>query len=138
MRDLILIRLAFSNTMLIYIENLCVYAITTFWLFSIQVITTNVMSLNPAHGKVYLIQHVIKFVSVLRQVDGFLWFPPVTACHEINEILLKMEWNPIALTLQFRWIHVLVFRQKWLVSEEHFEEVSSRNGPKPWFHVISL
>ena len=38
------------------------------------------VSLNPAHGEVYLIQHyVIRFVSDLRQVGGFLrvlWFPP--------------------------------------------------------------
>ena len=35
------------------------------------------VSLNLVHGKVYLIQHyVIKFVSDLRQVCGFLWFPP--------------------------------------------------------------
>jgi hypothetical protein len=33
--------------------------------------------LNPAHGEVYAIQHyVIKFVSDLRQVGGFLLFPP--------------------------------------------------------------
>ena len=39
--------------------------------------TTNVVSLNPAHSKVYSIQHyVIKFVSDLRQVSGFLRFPP--------------------------------------------------------------
>ena len=36
-------------------------------------ITTNDVSSNHAHGEVYLIQHyVIKFVSDLRQVDGFL------------------------------------------------------------------
>ena len=39
-----------------------------------------VVSSNPVHGEVYLIQHyVIKFVSDLRQVCGFLWvlrFPP--------------------------------------------------------------
>ena len=36
-------------------------------------ITTNVVSLNPVHAEVYLIQHyVIKFVSDLRQVSGFL------------------------------------------------------------------
>ena len=35
---------------------------------------TNVVSSNPAHGEVYSIQHyVIKFVSSLRQVSGFLW-----------------------------------------------------------------
>ena len=42
-------------------------------------LTTEVVSLNPAQG-VYSIQHyVIKFVSDLRQVCGFLWvlnFPP--------------------------------------------------------------
>ena len=43
-------------------------------------ITTKVVSSNPVHGKVYSIQHfVIKFVSDLRQVGGFLpviRFPP--------------------------------------------------------------
>jgi hypothetical protein len=47
--------------------------------FEVQsvLITTKALSSNPAHGKVYSIQHyVIKFVSDLRQVGGFLWFPP--------------------------------------------------------------
>jgi hypothetical protein len=36
-------------------------------------ITTNVVSLNLSHGKVYLIQHyVIKSVNDLLQVGGFL------------------------------------------------------------------
>jgi hypothetical protein len=36
-------------------------------------ITTIVVSSNPAHGGMYSIQHyVIKFVSDLRQVGGFL------------------------------------------------------------------
>jgi hypothetical protein len=36
-------------------------------------ITTNVVSLNPADGEVYSIQHyVIKFVSNLRQIGCFL------------------------------------------------------------------
>jgi hypothetical protein len=43
-------------------------------------ITTTVVSSNHVHGEVYLMQHyVIKFVSDLRQVDGFLRvfrFPP--------------------------------------------------------------
>jgi hypothetical protein len=40
-------------------------------------IIINIVSLNPAHGEVYSIQHyVIKFVSDLRQVSGFLLFPP--------------------------------------------------------------
>jgi len=36
-------------------------------------ITTKVVSSNPVHGELYWIQHyVIKFVSDLRQVHGFL------------------------------------------------------------------
>jgi hypothetical protein len=44
-------------------------------------ITTKVVGLNPIHDKVYSIQYyVIKFVSDLLQVSGFLQvfqFPPV-------------------------------------------------------------
>ena len=37
-------------------------------------ITTDVVSSNPVHAEVYSILHyVIKFVSDLRQVGGFLW-----------------------------------------------------------------
>ena len=43
-------------------------------------ITTKVVSSKPVHSEVYSTQHyVIKFVSVLRQVGGFLQllqFPP--------------------------------------------------------------
>ena len=53
-------------------------------------ITTNVVSSNPAQGDVYSIQqYVIKFVSDLRQIGGFLRvlrFPP-----------------PIKLTPQYNW-----------------------------------
>jgi len=39
-------------------------------------IAISVVSSNHAHGEVYLIQHyVIKFVSDLWQVGGFLRFP---------------------------------------------------------------
>ena len=56
------------------------------WLLDLQLpvqpvsITTEVVSSNPAHGEVYSIQHhVIKFVSDLPKVSGFLRvlrFPP--------------------------------------------------------------
>ena len=40
-------------------------------------ITTNIVSSDPFHGEVYLIQHyVIKLVSDLWQVDDFLRFLP--------------------------------------------------------------
>jgi hypothetical protein len=51
-------------------------------------ITTKAVSLNPVHGEEYLIQHyVIKFVSDLRQVCGFLrvlWFSPPIKLTEIK------------------------------------------------------
>jgi hypothetical protein len=43
-------------------------------------IFTEVVSSNPAHGEMYLIQHYeIKFISDLQQIGGFLQvlrFPP--------------------------------------------------------------
>jgi hypothetical protein len=61
-------------------------AVVIVWLLDLQLImqsvpiTTKVVSLNPVHGEVYWIRHyVIKFVSDLRQVSGFLQvlqFPP--------------------------------------------------------------
>jgi hypothetical protein len=52
-------------------------------------ITTKVVSLNPTHGEVYSVQHyVIKFVSDLQQVSGFLWvlwFPPPIKLTEIGK-----------------------------------------------------
>jgi hypothetical protein len=62
---------------------------------------TKVVSLNPVHGEVYSMQHyMIKFVSDLRQVSGFLWilrFHPLskTDRHDITEILLKVVLNTI-------------------------------------------
>ena len=53
------------------------------------------MSSNPAHGEVHSIKHVIKFVSDLRQVGGFLLLltsissTNKTECHDITEILLN-------------------------------------------------
>ena len=64
-------------------------------------IITKVVSLNPAHGEVYSMQHyVIKFVSYFRQVSGFLrvlWFPPDPPINltNITEILLKVALNTI-------------------------------------------
>ena len=68
-------------------------------------ITTNVVNSNPAHGKVYSIQHyVTKCVSDLRQVSGFLRGTPVsptnkTDRHDITDILLKLALNTIIITL---------------------------------------
>ena len=64
-------------------------------------ITTEIMSSNPAHGEVYSIQHyVIKFVSEMQQLGGFLWFSSTnkTDRHNITEILWKVALNTITLT----------------------------------------
>jgi len=52
----------------------------------------------------YTKHSVIKFVSDLRQVGGFLWvlrFPPPikSDSHDITEIYLKVVFNTIILTL---------------------------------------
>ena len=67
-------------------------------------ITNNLVSSNPDHGEMYLIQHyVIKFVSDLPQASGFLlvfrFHPLLKAdCHDITEILLKLAVSAINLT----------------------------------------
>jgi len=61
---------------------------------------TNVVSSNPVHGEVYSIHYMIKFVSDLRQVSGFLqillFLPPIkTESHDITEILLRVALSTI-------------------------------------------
>ena len=69
-------------------------------------ITTNVVSLNLAHGEVLSIQHYvinIKFVSDLHQFGGFLWGTLTSSTiktdhHDITEILLKVMLKMITPT----------------------------------------
>ena len=64
-------------------------------------ITTNVVSLNPAHGEVYSIQlYVIKLVSKLQFSTGTPVFSTYeTDRNDIIEILLKVALNTIILIL---------------------------------------
>jgi hypothetical protein len=58
--------------------------------------------LRSHSGEMYSKQHyVIRFVSDLRQVGGFLWFSSTnkTDSHDITEILLKVVLNTISLSL---------------------------------------
>ena len=91
----------FSNVCIIYLKittkkryvylviifsTMHIHVVVIVWLLDLQLpvqsvpITTSVVSLNPVHGEVYLIQHyVIKFVRDLQQVGGVLRvlrFPP--------------------------------------------------------------
>ena len=64
-------------------------------------ITTKFVSSSSVHSEVYSIQHyVIKFVSDLRQVGGFLQVQTVSSTnklrrHDIAEIFLKVALNTI-------------------------------------------
>ena len=75
-------------------------------------ITTKVVSLNPTNDEVYSIQHyVIKFVSDLRQVGGFLRvlrFPPQkvalntltpTLTHIVDLLTKRRTLNKVKLVL---------------------------------------
>ena len=65
--------------------------------------TINVMSLNPAQARCLRYNNVIKFVSDLRQVVGFLRAgTPISSTnetdrHDTTEILLKVALNTISL-----------------------------------------
>ena len=58
-------------------------------------------SLDTANGEVYSIQHyVMKFISDLRQVDGFLWVQRFkTDRHDITEKFLKVALNTITIVV---------------------------------------
>ena len=75
-------------------------------------ITTSIGSSNPDESEVYSIQHyVIKFVSDLRQVCGFLrvlLFPPPIKfdCHDLTELLLKVALNTLTF-IHVKLLHVI-------------------------------
>jgi hypothetical protein len=85
-------------------------------------ITTKVVSSNPIHGEVHLIQHYA-IIKVCQWLAVGRWFSPGTAVsstdktdrHDIAEILLKVEFNPTTLfsllnlridTFYFVWINI--------------------------------
>ena len=83
-------------------------------------IATNVVSSNPTHGEVYWIQHyVIKFVSSLWQVSGFLWvlpFPPLiklTATINVGHVSLICNEGTTLYKL-FHGISRFLYKEKFL------------------------
>jgi hypothetical protein len=59
---------------------------------------TKVVSSNPVHGEVYSMQHyVIKFVSDLQQIGGFLWAlwfpPPIKLTSTIFFLYISFLWD---------------------------------------------
>jgi hypothetical protein len=70
---------------------------------------TNVASLNPAHGEVYVMQHYVIYI-VCQWLAAGGWLSPGTQIsstnktdrHDITKILLKVALNTITLT---KWHH---------------------------------
>ena len=61
--------------------------------------TTNVVISNPAHEEVHLIQHyVIKFVSDLRQVDGFI---QVFLFPTVQNWPRRYSWNTVESSVKY-------------------------------------
>ena len=58
-------------------------------------ITTNVVSWNPTHAEVYLIQYYVSDFSPCTPVPS----TSTIGHHDITEILLKVGFNTIILTL---------------------------------------
>ena len=81
-------------------------------------ITTKVMSSNPAHGEVYVIQHyVIKFLSD-RSMIFFEYSVSSTNKsdpQDITEILLKVALNTTTLTPSFFSHVVLSIIMKYII-----------------------
>jgi hypothetical protein len=106
-------------------------------------ITTKVVSFIPAHGEVYSIQHyVIKLVSDLWQVSGFLWvirFPPpikLTAMFEgvMHKVLLYIytQGPNIKAVLVFReWVRVMLFNAT-------FNNISAISWQSCLLHALSM
>jgi hypothetical protein len=69
-------------------------------------IITKVVSLNPAHGEIYLMQHYHICDKNSQSPAAGRWFSPGTPDtstnktdrHDITEILLKVALNTISLT----------------------------------------
>ena len=78
------------------------------------------MSLNPAHGYVYLIQYyVIKFVLDLQKVGCFLQFPPIklTATEVFFSLFYSGELSTIFQLYQQR--SVLMVKETGVPEENH-------------------
>jgi hypothetical protein len=66
-------------------------------------ITTNAVTVssNPVHGEVYSIQHyVIKFVSVLRLVDGFPGTPVFSTKVKVALITINQTKPTVTITVK--------------------------------------
>jgi hypothetical protein len=76
------------------LDGLEPYLAEMFLAMSLSVpINSNVVSSNTAHGEVYFIQHyMIKFVSDLRQVGGFLMVPIHPVVLEKKFVLHISHW----------------------------------------------
>jgi hypothetical protein len=70
-------------------------------------VITKVVNSHPAYGEVYLIQqYVIKSVSDLRQIGGFLWVLRFPFRSIWNTVKKSQKWcvvSLIVISVYFRW-----------------------------------
>jgi hypothetical protein len=80
------------------------------------------VSLKRGHGEMFSIQHyVIKFVSDLQQVSGFLWVK-LTA----TEIVLKVGLNTLNLQTNILFISETIFVME-LLNDRNVQTLPSKN-----------
>ena len=97
----IYLRLSLSHERIMLLSTIFWGDLVIVWWLDLQLpvqsvpITTKVVSMNPFHGEVCTIQHfVIKFVSDMRQVSGFLQVLRFPAPKNWpTETLLKVAFN---------------------------------------------
>ena len=103
------------------------------------------MRLHPIHGEVYPIKHyVIKFVSDLRQVCGFLWvlqFPPQCSNWNIFESGVKhLTSNGQMMDQKFMYV-VHNIKHLWVIMWHIFTSTNNTTTilfPNCYTHIISL
>ena len=118
---------------------------TTYAISAYLVITTNIVSSNPADGEVYSTQYyAIKFVSDLRQVGGFLQFPPPINWQpwynwNIVESGVKHH-NPNPLGRRGHDSMLVGFTTTYVISAYHHRccEFESRSGRSTKHYVIKF
>jgi hypothetical protein len=108
-------------------------------------ITTNIVSSNPAHGEMYLIQHYIFFGYLRQRVCDFSEYSGFsinkTDSHNITEILLWVALNTISQAKPSLWklqsIKQIDYTILWLTSQTGWSlgniHFSNNNGYLPFY-----
>jgi hypothetical protein len=107
--------------------------------------TTKVVRSNPVHGEVYSIQHyIIKFVSDLRQISGFLYrSDPVCKSNSILVIPVRFCFVTVGMSLKYKKLFVSNISKKNKIQQKGvstekldttlYNKVCQRLATDQWF-----